>query len=262
MDIRAYNRLAWDREVEKRTPWTIPVAPEVISAARQGNWEILLTPTKPVPRDWFLDLQGCSVLCLASGGGQQGPILAAAGAHVTVLDNSSRQLEQDIIVAQREGLDIKTIEGDMRELSVFQDGSFDLIVHPVSNLFVPDVRLVWAEAYRVLRDGGVLLAGFVNPVHYIFDFDLMKEKDILEVKHAIPYSDLHSLEPEARQKYMDEGWPLEFGHSLEDQFAGQLDAGFLITGFYEDMDPDFLLSKYIPTYIATQAVKPYYGNLP
>ena len=92
-------------------------------------------------------------MCLASGGGQQGPILAAAGADVTVFDNSPRQLEQDRYVADRDGLHLQTVEGDMRDLSCFPDESFDLIVHPVSNVFVPDVKPVWREAYRVLKPG-------------------------------------------------------------------------------------------------------------
>ncbi|MGB5060478.1 MAG: hypothetical protein WBO48_17395, partial [Candidatus Promineifilaceae bacterium] len=88
-DIRAYNREAWNRAVSQGNIWTLPVSPEAIAQARQGEWRILLTETKPTPRHWFpADLTGVDVLCLASGGGQQGPILAAAGANVTVFDNS------------------------------------------------------------------------------------------------------------------------------------------------------------------------------
>ena len=87
-------------------------------------------------------LAGADVLCLAAGGGQQGPILAAAGADVTVFDNSPRQLAQDRLVADRDGLAIRTIEGDMADLSAFADASFDLVVHPVSNVFAADVRPV------------------------------------------------------------------------------------------------------------------------
>src|SRR5688572_26294267 len=166
MDIRAYNRHAWNRNVEKGDPWTVPVSPEIIAAARKGEWFILLTPTKPVPRSWFPPLPGCEVLCLASGGGQQVPILAAAGAQVTVLDNSPKQLAQDRFVAERESLELTTVEGDMRDLSMFRDGSFDLIVHPCSNMFVPEVRTVWREAFRVLRPGGVMLAGFFNSAFF------------------------------------------------------------------------------------------------
>src|SRR5580658_7124734 len=98
------------------------------------------------------------MLCLASGGGQQGPILAAAGANVTVFDNSPAQLAQDRLVAEREGLVIETVQGDMANLCVFKDARFDLIIHPVSNVFVPDVKPVWREAYRILKPGGALLS--------------------------------------------------------------------------------------------------------
>lgn len=255
MDIRTYNRRAWDREVERENPWTVPVSREAVAAARQGEWQIVLTPTKPVPRDWFPDVRGLNVLCLASGGGQQAPILAAAGAKVTVLDNSPRQLAQDRLVAERDGLTITTVEGDMADLAMFADESFDLVCHPVSNLFVPDVRPVWREAFRIVRRTGTLLAGFVNPVVYIFD-QVLAEEGHLQVKHSLPYSDLTGLSEEERQRYIDAEEPLEFSHTLEDQIGGQLEAGFLITGFYEDRAPDNLLSSYMPTFIATRAIRP------
>jgi len=259
MDIREHNRIAWDKEVEGGNKWTIPVSEAVIAAARQGEWEILLTPSKPVPRTWFSDLQGTVVLCLASGGGQQGPVLAAAGARVTVLDNSPRQLEQDRLAAEQYALPITTVEGDMADLSMFSDQSFDLIVHPVSNIFVPEIRPVWREAFRVLRRGGVLLAGFSNPVTYLFDYDLANRTGILQVKYSLPYSDLSSLTAEERQRYFESGEPLEFSHTLEDQIGGQLDAGFQLTAFFEDAygeEENDLLTKYMSTFIATRVIKP------
>ena len=259
MDIRAYNRIAWDKEVERGNPWTIPVSEAEIAAARQGQWEVLLTPSKPVPRAWFPDLEGLDILCLAAGGGQQGPILAAAGGKVTVLDNSPKQLEQDRLVAERHTIPITAIEGDMADLSGFSDQSFDLIVHPVSNVFVPDVRPVWRESFRVLRRGGTLLAGFTNPTVYLFDYEHADRTGILQVKYSIPYSDLASLAAEERQRYIEKGTPLEFSHTLEDQIGGQLVAGFLIRGFYEDAygeEENDLLSNYMPAFIATRASRP------
>jgi SAM-dependent methyltransferase len=254
-EILDYNRRAWDAEVERGNTWTKPVGPECIEAARRGVWEVKLTEQKYAPREWFPELEGLDVLCLASGGGQQSPTLAAAGARVTVLDNSPRQLAQDRLVAEREGLDLKTVEGDMADLSMFADESFGLVFHPVSNLFVPDVRPVWREAFRVLRRGGVLLAGFLNPSLFIFGSET-PEHDRLEVKYKLPYSDLTSLSTEERERLLPAGEPLEFSHTLEDQIGGQLAAGFHLTGFYEDHHIELRIAQFMPTYIATRAVKP------
>ena len=257
MDVRAYNREAWDKSVADGNPWTLPVSPEVIAAAREGRWEIVLTPRKPVPRSWFPDpIAGCRILCLAGAGGQQAPTLAAVGAEVTVLDNSPCQLGQDRLVAEREGLALTTIEGDMRDLSALEDGRFDLIFHPCSNGFVEEIRPVWREAFRVLRPGGALLAGFAHPLVYCFDPDLM-ERGTLQLKYAVPYSDLKSLTDEERRRYTDKGEPLSFGHSLDDQIGGQLDAGFVLAGFYEDLGmKDDPLAEYAPLYMGTRAIKP------
>jgi SAM-dependent methyltransferase len=254
--VRQYNRAAWDREVEQGNEWTVPVSRERIEEARQGRWSIRLSEQKPAPREWFPeDLRGLEVLCLASGGGQQAPLLSAMGARVTVLDNSPNQLAQDRAVAARERLDLKTVEGDMADLSAFADESFNLVYHPVSNLFAPDVRPVWREAFRVLRRGGLLLAGFLNPAFYIFDLELA-ERGVLEVKHSLPYSDAESLSEEERERRVAAREVFEFSHTLTDQIGGQLDAGFLLTGLYEDRHRTQLQAKYMPTYIATRAIKP------
>src|SRR3990172_1517757 len=218
--VRDHNRKAWDRQVDSGNEWTVPASPEGIAAGRR----------------------------------QQGPILAAAGASAVVFDNSPRQLGQDRLVAERDRLDLATVEGDMRDLSAFGDRSFDLVFPPCANLFIPDIRPVWRESFRVLRPGGRLLTGFVNPLQYIFDWE-RSERGELIVRHAIPYSDLTSLEETERQRWIDAGQPLEFGHTLEDQIAGQLEAGFVLKGFYEDVDPKHVLSRYIASFIATLAVR-------
>ncbi|MCA1621199.1 MAG: class I SAM-dependent methyltransferase [Acidobacteria bacterium] len=256
MDILEHQRRAWDRQAEQGNEWTVPVGPEVIEEARRGRWSVLLTEQKPTPRGWFPEeVAGLEVLCLASGGGQQGPTLAAAGARVTVLDNSPAQLARDRQVAEREGLELQTAEGDMRDLSRFADESFDLVFHPVSNLFVPDVRPVWREAFRVLRRGGALLAGFNNPAVYLFGWQ-EEELATLDVKYSLPYSDIESLDAGARERLLASGEPVEFSHTLEDLLGGQLDAGFRLAGFYEDRHRDLPVARFMPTYIATRAVKP------
>jgi SAM-dependent methyltransferase len=256
LDVRTYNREAWNRQVSKGDRWTLPVSPEVIAAARRGEWSVVLTPNKPVPRAWFGELRGKDVLGLASAGGQQCPVFAAAGARVTVYDNSPGQLGQDRLVAEREGLSMRFVEGDMRDLSAFPDASFDLIFHPVSNCFVDDVRPVWREAFRVLRPGGALLSGISNPVIFLFDPDLEKQ-GVLQLKYKMPYSDFTSLTDAERSRYTDTGEPLCVAHSLEEQLGGQLDAGFLLAGFYEDKHVEGdRVSEYLSGFIATRAVKP------
>lgn len=253
-DIVQHNRKAWDSLVDKGNQWTVPVSSETIDRAREGDWSIVLTPTKPIPREWLDPVAGKDILCLAGGGGQQAPILAAAGANVTTLDNSPSQLAQDRSVAERDGLTVRTVLGDMRDLSAFEDASMDLIVHPCSNCFVPDILPVWKECYRVLKIGGSLLAGIVNPVTHIFDYDKMEAGELL-VRHKIPYSD-NELPEEERQALIDQNEPLWFGHSLRDQLGGQIDAGLAITGFYEDRWEELkALSDHIDLFIGTRATK-------
>ena len=257
MDILSHNREAWNRQSRNGSRWCEPVSPKTIEDARKGKWEVILTPTKTVPHSWFGELEGKDLLGLASGGGQQVPIFAAAGAIVTSFDNSDEQLAKDKAVADREGLAVKTVQGDMADLSAFPDNSFDLIFHPVSNVFAEDIRPVWKECFRVLRADGRLLSGFMNPAFFLFDHDDLESGGKLEVRYPVPFSDVKSLPEEKLKKIQDQGFAYEFGHSLEDQIGGQTKAGFLIQDMYEDYwDDDWSpLNEYFPAYLATLARK-------
>jgi len=256
IDVFAHNRAAWDREAALANPWTIPASPAAIAEARAGLVEVKLTNSRVVPRAWLpADLRGVRVLALASGGGQQAPILAAAGAVVTVLDASPAQLAQDRTVAAREKLALRVEEGDMADLSRFADGSFDLVLNPASTLFVPDVLPVWRECHRVLRAGGTLLAGFLNPATYLFD--RAQEADgVLVATHALPYRDV-DLPKAERERLFGKDAPLEFSHSLEALVGGQLAAGFHLVDLYEDRYGDgSALDRAMPALLATRAWKP------
>jgi SAM-dependent methyltransferase len=252
-----HNRSAWNSLVDEGNEWTVPVSSEVVERARDGEWSVVLIGYEPVDRHWFpAEMAGLRVLALGSGGGQQGPVLAAAGALVTVFDNSPRQLERDEEVAARDHLTLRTVLGDMRDLSVFEDGSFDLVLHPVSNVFCPDLAPVWSECFRVLQPGGALLAGFINPDTYIFDAEALDARSEFVVRHALPYSDLSHLTAAERERAFGPQAPLEYSHSMGDQVGGQLAAGFVITGFSEARHQASPTSQYMPGYFATRAVKP------
>ena len=257
VDPGAHNRAAWDKLVQEGNEWTRPVSAEDVERARRGDWSIVLIGHEPLDRSWLpTDLTGKDVLCLASGGGQQGPILAAAGARVTVFDNSPRQLAQDEMVAARDGLQLRIVLGDMRDLGAFDDAGFDVVFHPVSNLFVPDLAPVWRECFRVLRPGGALLTGFVNPDVYLFDHEALDERGELVVVHKLPYSDVTQYSAEERATKFGVDAPLEYSHTLADQIGGQLAAGFVLTGFAEAPHQSNASAQHLSHYFATLAVKP------
>lgn len=254
VDPVAHNRLAWDRLVDDGNEWSRPVSPEVIARARNGDWSLVVIGHEPMARDWLpVDLAGVRVLCLASGGGQQGPVLAAAGATVTVFDNSPKQLARDDEVADRDGLELRTVLGDMRDLGGFDDDSFDVIVNPVSNVFCPDLTPVWEGAFRVLREGGALITGFMNPDVYLFD-EVALDRQELVVRHRLPFSSLDLSEADRLRAYGD--GPIEYSHSLTEQIGGQLAAGFTLTHLTEAPHHADITAHHFPAYIATRAVKP------
>lgn len=257
MDVLSHNRAAWDRQASEEREWSRPVSSELIAAARKGEWQVHLTP-RPVPEGWLGDIRNQRILCLASAGGQQAPVLAAAGARVTVFDLSAEQLQKDRGVAERDGLELTTVQGDMADLGTFADAQFDIVFHPISNLYVPDVRRVWRECHRVLRTGGRLLASFYNPVVFIGDRDpTYAEKGLVRPRYKLPYSDLRDLPPDLLEQKKASGEALVFGHSLSDLIGGQIQAGFSIDGFYEDEQPHprFVVDRFMPTFLATLAVK-------
>lgn len=150
------NSVIIDKWVDNNWEWGVPISHENYVKALKGEWNVLLTPVKPVPKKWFPDFKGCKVLGLASGGGQQMPIFTVLGAECTVMDYSQKQLDSESMVAGREGYLIKIVKADMTKQFPFEDESFDMIFHPVSNCYVEDVFHVWKECHRVLKKVGYL----------------------------------------------------------------------------------------------------------
>ena len=228
--------------------WSVPIDHETYVKAKNGEWDMLLTPKKNVPHCWFGNLKGAKVLGLASGGGQQMPIFNAIGCICTVLDYSQKQLDQEKMVSDREHYDIDIVKADMTKRFPFEDEQFDIIFNPVSNCYVEDVIHVWKECYRILKKGGILLAAFSNDINYIVDLD---EKNIVE---ALPYN---PLKDERRYKEsMDNDWGIDFSHTIEEQIQGQLDCGFTMTNIYGDLNSEgYLMEKNIATFYATRCIK-------
>lgn len=254
MDVIGYNQQAWNDLVKKGDRWTVPFGDDEIAKAKSGNPELVLTPFKIVPLSWYPVLKGAKVLALASGGGQQVPALAAAGAEVTVFDISEEQLKQDIITAEKYGLKINPIQGNMLDLSALPSAYFDLIFHPCSNCFAPDLKPVWRECARVIKKEGVLMWGFTKAESMLLYRDPLS--NVFTLKYKMPYSDVHSLTDEERAVYTNNNEPLIYGHSLEDQIGELLKNGFVLTDIFEDnwggKDP---MDEFFNAFVGARAVK-------
>ena len=225
-----------------------PISHDTFENACKGRWDITLTPTKPVPHQWIGNVKGKKILGLASGGGQQMPVLTALGASCTVLDISKVQLDAERTVAEREGYAIEIVEGDMTDPLPFADEIFDMIIHPVSNQYIEKVEPVFKECFRVLKPGGILLCGLDTGIYWIFD-------DAEErVVHALPFNPLKNQE--IYDELMKNDMGLQFSHTLEEQIGGQLKAGFHLLDLYEDTNgAGPLHEKNVPTFIATRSRK-------
>ncbi len=248
-DYTALNAETIDRWVEEGWEWGVPISHEEYERAKNGDWHLVLTPTKPVPREWFPPLEGARVLGLAAGGGQQMPVLTARGAKCTVLDYSERQIESERLVAKREGYEIECVRADMTRPLPFADGSFDLIVHPVSNCYIRELLPLWKECYRVLRPGGLLMAGLDNGFNYLFNED---EPD--SVVNRLPFDPLS--DPAQMELLLRDDCGVQFSHTIGEQIGGQLQAGFRLLDVYDDTNGSGFLHEHgAPCFWATLARK-------
>ena len=176
------------------------------------------------------------------------PIFNALGAYCTVLDFSSEQLKKELEVANRENYEIKIVQADMTEPLPFDDESFDLIFHPVSNCYVEDVFPIWKECYRVLKKSGILLSGLDNGFNYLFD------EDEERIVNKLPFNALKDRK--MYEKSVKYDWGIQFSHTIEEQIGGQLKAGFILTDIYQDTNGEGKLHEFnVPTFYATRVIK-------
>lgn len=167
-DVNARIVDAW---VADGWEWGTPVSHERYEAALGGDWSMVLTPTREVPRDWFFDdMRGKRVLGLASGGGQQMPIFAAMGCACTVLDYSEAQIASEVMVAKREGYEIRAVRADMTRPLPFEDDEEERVVHSLpfnplrDSSLIPEAQLPeWGLQFSHTLDEqirGQIQAGF------------------------------------------------------------------------------------------------------
>ena len=231
-DVYRYNEARWEALVEADALFTRPMLDLDEAAAR----EYLGLERLGVPGD----LAGRKVLCLAGGGGQQSAAFALLGADVTVLDISSGQLSRDREAAAHYGADIRTVQGDMRDLSALHGAAFDLVWHPYSLTFVPDSRVVFGEVAKAVAAGGHYYLMCANPsfsglTHHSWNGEGYSLRQ--------PYAD------EAVTSYPDQDWvyeqpadeepvrrPVEYRQTLDRLVNGPIAEGFTLRFLAEVRD--------------------------
>ena len=56
-----------DRWIEEGWEWGQPISHETYLNAKNGNWDVLLTPVNPVPHEWFGNLKDKKILIKRNG---------------------------------------------------------------------------------------------------------------------------------------------------------------------------------------------------
>jgi len=228
-EIAKYNQARWKALVEADALFTRPNLNLTLDSARQA-----------IDFDGKLgEVAGKEVLCLAGGGGQQSAAFALCGANVTVFDLSEEQLKHDAEAAEHYNVDIKIVQGDMRDLSHFGEASFDIVNHAYSINFVPDAVSVFRQVARVLRNGGIYHVNFTNP--FIMG---VEQKDWNGKGYILKEPYVNG----AKISYDDQDWvynrevhkpilnPIEYRHTLSTVLNGLFENGFVIFHVSDNCD--------------------------
>ena len=216
------NKKWWEKMVKEECGFTKPwlnLDIKVLQKLAKGE---LKNPPEPLndiyPISVLANVKGKDVLCLASGGGQQSAVFSLLGAHVIVIDIADGQLEGDKKAAAHYGYKVKNIQGDMSDLSILKDNSFDLVYQAPSMCYIPDVKKVYSEVARVLRSGGLYRADAQNPLSWAVDEESWDGK-------GYRISEPYKLKAQKRAKDQN---VIEFRHYLSDAFNGLIESGFII----------------------------------
>jgi SAM-dependent methyltransferase len=243
---RDHNRSAWNARVAKKQRFTQPAADEALN-----------NPLTRLDTAWLgSDLSGKRLLCLASGGGRQSALYAAAGAQVTVVDISSEMLALDRQVAAERGFNFRVIETSMDDLSMLEPASFEIVVQPVSTCYVPDVVAVYRQVARVITPGGIYISQHKQPAS--LQAGITPSAGGYELTE--PYYRQGPLPPVVASPHREEG-TLEFLHRWEELIGGLCRSGFVVEDLVEplhakpDAPPGSFAdrSRYVAPYVRIKA---------
>lgn len=224
--VIAHNARAWNSLANRGVPLARPASDDAFGDPRGwlgGGGPNGLRPWLPA------SVAGLEVLCLAAGGGKHGPLYAAAGARVTVVDLSAAMLELDRQVARERGIDLEIVQGSMDDLGPLGRARFDVVIHPVSTCYLPDVSEVFAAVAQVTRPGGLYVSQHKSPMSLQVSLAVNASGRYEVIQ---PVERREPLPPELPSRLREAGTQ-EFVHSLTAIFGGICQAGFVIEDVHE-----------------------------
>jgi SAM-dependent methyltransferase len=228
-DIARRNQAFWKKMASERggetsrytRPWP-DLEIGLLEAFIRGDLEMLPEPyTYIYPPSVLAGARDKEVLCLAASGGQQSVVFGLLGSRVTVFDLTGEQLEADREMARHYGYEVKTVQGDMRDLSCFEAGAFDLVYQAVSACFVPDLGEVYRQVARLVKPGGVYRVEHCHPATHTVEEESWDGRGY---RIEDPYGPGMVEDPDA----------VEFTHLMSDIFNGLVECGFVIRGVWDD----------------------------
>ncbi len=254
---RAIRNMSLDYQQNNRQAWN-HLADSGSQFAKVASDAECREPLKVLDgRGWLpSSVAGLNVLCLASAGGWQAILYAVAGANVTVLDISDSMLRLDEREAGRRGLKLSLFQGSMDDLSMFGDQTFDIVHQPVSTCYVPDLKPVYREVARVLRDNGIYISQHKQPISLQISHRNERQQFVIGVE----YYHEGPLPRQQDTSYRESG-SAEYLHRMEDIVGGLCRSGFVIEDLREPKRADYTVDvthfgyrgRFVPPYVRMKA---------
>ena len=110
------------------------------------------------------EVRGKDVLEIGCGGGQNSIVLSKWGARSVGLDISEKQIEYARKLAKEEDTKVPFHVGDMQDLHIFKDESFDAVLSSFAISYSDNVLGVFYEVSRVLREHGLFVFATSHPI--------------------------------------------------------------------------------------------------
>ena len=224
---------------QTRTQWNALADAHVMHSLPFFDYDMEQAKTYAYRHGIITEAKNKQVLCLASGGGQDSAAFGLLGAKVTVFDLSDVMLKRDQEAAQHHGYSVKTIQGDMRDLSPLGNNRFDIVWQSISLNYSPVVDPVFDGVQKILRPQGIYRVAIQNPFTYALSSDWSGESYPLKGRYidgenVTHYSPTWTIDqPDGSEITLPT--PQLFRHTLSTLLNGLAKRGFTLLHLQEWM---------------------------